>query len=90
MEIKVITVTFRICETPNVEMRKPCFDKKFGIVRENIEVENPISIRAYYPLYLVRRFLYAFILAALHEYPKLQLWLITFAVIFPVLFKRKE
>lgn len=84
MEIKIITITFEICETPNTEMVEQDFDNKYGILKENIEVTNHMAIKAYYPLYLIRRFAYALILAAFHDYPLCQLWLIAFVIIFPV------
>lgn len=45
-------------EKPDEEIAKPDFKETYGILIENISVEQPHHKRIYYPIYLSRRFFY--------------------------------
>ena len=80
----IIFIIFIISETPNEEITNPKFTNAYGIIVEKIDITKPIIVKAFYPLYLIRRFIYAILLVCMHSYPIYQLVIIIFCLIIPV------
>lgn len=60
------------------------FKRKYEIVKENTDAKELILAKAYYPFYLIRKFIYAAILTIPYKYPIYQLYAIIFIAVFPV------
>ena len=81
-----MVVTVRLIENSNIIIMTETFREKYGTIVEGLEVRETSSFwkKAFYPLFLIRRFAYALVLSVLMEYPRLQLVVSTFALIIPV------
>lgn len=65
-------------------MEKDEFKEKFGTIVEEIEFANSFWCKAYYPIFLFRRFAFALILVSLIDYPIVQLYLSMIGTFLPV------
>jgi hypothetical protein len=67
------------------------FKESCGTIVESIRADDKSEYlcRAYYPLYMFRRFAFAMIIVVLKAYPYIQLFAITSATLLPVLSLQK-
>lgn len=79
-----MSFSINLIETSNDEMGEDEFKERFGTIVEEIDYERSFWCKAYYPLFLFRRFIYAIILVFLSDYPISQLYLSLVLTILPV------
>ena len=71
-------------ESPNESLVKLEFKDAYGTIIEGVNVTPGSYSQYYYPIYMIRRMIYAILLVALAEYPKVQLILIPLLLNYPV------
>lgn len=87
MSAGFLVKTIFIVEKPYKELKTPEFNEKYGTLLEELEIEkDTILARYYYPIFMIRRALYAAILILFSDSPTLQVGLIELIVHLPVWF----
>jgi hypothetical protein len=79
-----LVVILHLIETPDEEMLLKDFKETYGTIVEGIALNSNYWNKAFYPLFLTRRLVYALILITLINYPLLQLIVILGVVLIPV------
>ena len=79
-------VVFWLIETPYEYITSKEVNKAYGILIEDLTIKKSVMFIAYYPLYLVRRLTFLFILILQLEMPIAQLIEIILLTNVPVLF----
>lgn len=83
-----MSVSLFLVERGKEELEKPEFEETYGTIVEDIAVNASHWCTAYYPIFLLRRFVYAGILVTLYYYPLTQLMCCLFISIIPVLISK--
>jgi len=77
--------SFWLVERPLKVLRSKAFKERYGNIVEDLIVRKKhLVARYYYPIYLIRRIIYAVVLIVLYEYPKIQMGLIIFVTTGPM------
>ena len=76
--------SFYWAELPLEELTAESFKKKYGTIIEDVKIESMTVF--FYPLFLLRRFVYALLLILLYEHPNVQLMALIIVTIIPVFY----
>jgi len=81
-----IVKSFHLVEKSSSVLETNEFKETYGNIVEDLKVKKGrLWPRYYYPIYLIRRLVYAVVLIVLIDYPFIQLWLIIFVTTIPIL-----
>ncbi len=78
-----LVISIRLIETPDETIALPEFKEAYGTIVEEVTCDSA-ACKQYYPIYMIRRTAYAFILIALVDYPLVQIVLTPIVTVVPV------
>lgn len=83
-----LIICIRLVETPNEDVAQAEFKDSYGSITDDVRIESA-ACKQYYPIYMIRRIVYALILIALAEYPVIQLIIVPIVVVVPVCARKR-
>ena len=81
-------ITLFLLEKPIPQLTEESFIEKYGTLIEGLNLttkKRSYWIKAYYPLFLIRRLMYSACLVSFMSYPKVQLFLCFLLLVVPVI-----